>query len=322
MDFRTVIKIAPHRGEIRHSDRLMLIGSCFTDNIGARMRTAMMHADVNPLGTVYNPKSLHRIVDRIIDNRQVADDELFEAGGLWHHFDFHSEFSGTDRDSVKAGMNAAIASANAAIKSAQWVIITLGTAICYELADTGTVVNNCHKLPADRFVRRMASASEIAEILGNVADSIKAVNPQSRVMFTVSPIRHIGDGLDTNSLSKATLRVAIDAAVSLHPDFCSYFPSYEIMLDDLRDYRFYAADMVHPSEVAISYIWQLFAETYFDDKSLTAIDRCQRLSKRLAHRIMTDSPENLKFREGTRQMWEQLVNDYPYLNDFDQNFNI
>ena len=160
----------------------------------------------------------------------------------------------------------------------------------------------------------MAAVDEMAQVLEQMVQEFHHFNPSAQVIFTVSPIRHIADGLDVNSLSKASLRVAVNEVVTAHPDFVAYFPSYEIMMDDLRDYRFYATDMVHPSEVAIEYIWQMFQATYFDDRSAQAIARCERVSKRLAHRPMSSNREVVeRFNADTRTVVRNLVKEYPYL---------
>ena len=253
MDFRTTIKIDPLSEPIKHSDKLMLIGSCFSDSIGARFTAAMMAASVNPLGTLYNPMSIATAVERITRCRLVQPEELFEANGVWNCFDFHSAFSSATAEGALQRMNSAITAAHEHLKGCKYVFLTLGTAITYSL--NGVVVGNCHKLPAAQFERRMCTVGEVTDALEAAVKMLREVNMAVKVIFTVSPIRHIADGLSANSLSKSTLRVAVGEITAQMPD-CLYFPSYEIVIDDLRDYRFYAADMLHPSEVAVNYIWE------------------------------------------------------------------
>ena len=290
-----------------------MLGSCFSDNIGSKLRTAMMLVDVNPFGTLYNPLSIAAAVERIVENRPIAGMDLFQQSGVWNCFDFHSRYSMADKEATLQRMNKRIAAAHEHLQSSQVLVVTLGTAIVYKLRATGQVVANCHKVPQHQFERTMVHVGDITAALSQMLKRLKSFNPSLRVIFTVSPIRHIADGLDTNSLSKATLRVAVNEMMREF-DNVSYFPAFEIMTDDLRDYRFYAADMVHPSEVAIEYIWQMFQATYFDDRSTQAIARCERVSKRMSHRPMSQNAEVVqRFYADTRLVLQNLLKEYPYL---------
>lgn len=314
MDFRTTIH--PREGDhyMRHSDKMMLIGSCFSDNIGAKLRDAMVDVVVNPFGTIFNPLSIASSLFKIIDGEVIAGSDLFLANGVWSCYDFHSRFSMSNKDFALERMNRSIAEAREHLLRCKTLIVTLGTAVVYRRRDTGEVVSNCHKVPQHEFTRRLATVAEIADALTAVIERIHEFNPELRLLFTVSPIRHIADGLEMNSLSKAILRVAINDVVRRYNDFVGYFPAYEIVIDDLRDYRFYAADMVHPSEVAIGYVWQMFQATYFDDRSTQAIARCERVSKRLKHRPMSNNPDVVaRFNADTQAVIANLKKEYPYI---------
>ena len=312
MEFRTTIKVDRLNEPIGHADALMLIGSCFSDNIGARFADAMMDVMVNPLGTLYNPLSIASAVDRIVECRKVAPEELFLANGVWNCFDFHSRYSGVDADATLRAMNEAIEGAHEHLRRCRYVFLTLGTAFTY--SHGGRVVGNCHKLPAAQFVRRMCGVGEVAEALSAAIGALRAFNGKIRVVLTVSPIRHIADGLAANGLSKSTLRVAVGEVAERFADCCIYFPSYEIVNDDLRDYRFYASDMVHPSEVAVQYVWEVLREAYLDDAARMLADRCERMTKRLRHRPMSDNPEVVaRFRADTDAALARLVAEYPHL---------
>lgn len=314
MDFRTTIKTTENQGIMHHSDAMMLIGSCFSDNIGAKLTGAMMNVDVNPFGTIYNPMSISAAVERIVSGRVVEGHELFSANGVWNSYSFHSRYSLPDREAAINHMNSRIEAAHHHLAKCQTLVVTLGTAIVYRLKATGEVVANCHKVPQHEFSRKMESAEAITAVLNGMVETLHGYNPELRVVFTVSPIRHIADGLATNSLSKATLRVAVAAVCRAHKQCATYFPAYEIMLDDLRDYRFYATDMVHPSEVAVEYIWQAFQATYFDDHSAQAIARCERVTKRLRHRPMSANREVVdRFNTDTLTVVRNLVKEYPYI---------
>lgn len=316
MDFRTTIRTPDNMGIIRHDDAMMLLGSCFSDNIGGKLRSAMLNVDVNPFGTLYNPFSIAVSVDRIIDNTLERGIDLFSAGGVWNSYNFHSRFSLPDKEMALQRMNSRIASAHEHLKHCKALIVTLGTAVVYRLKDSGRVVANCHKVPQHNFLRTMATVEQVTEVLSGMVERLHDFNPELQVIFTVSPIRHIADGLEVNSLSKALLRVAVGGVNRVYKDFTGYFPAFEIMMDDLRDYRFYAADMVHPSDVAVEYIWQAFQATYFDDASCQAIARCERVMKRLLHRPMSSSREVVeRFNADTRTVVHNLVKEYPYLSE-------
>jgi len=314
MEFRTTLRMPESKGLLRHSDGVVMLGSCFSESVGGRMRDALMRVCVNPMGTLYNAGSIAASVRRLIAGTPVAGNELFMSGGLWSHFDFHSRFSLPDKDAALTRMNRAIADGHDQLKSCRLLAITLGSAIAYRDKESGAIVANCHKLPAHRFDRRMMSLDEVVGALRDIKEMMAAFNPQCHIVLTVSPIRHIADGLERNSLSKAVLRVAASEVAT--GEDVSYFPSYEIMMDDLRDYRFYAADMLHPSETAVEYIWQAFQATYLDDASAAAVARCERVSKRLRHRVMNAGAETAsRFANDTRTVVENLIKEYPYLSE-------
>lgn len=314
MEFRTTVKTGENRGWLHHSDKVLLLGSCFSDNIGTKMQGALIDATVNPMGTLYNPMSIASGAQRLIDCRAVAGQELFMQGGVWNSYDFHSRHSLPDKQATIDRMNQRIEQGHKVLRNAQLLTITLGSAIVYRLKTTGEVVANCHKVPQHEFERKMESVDDMARELDLMLEHLHEFNPQLHVILTVSPIRHIADGLDTNSLSKASLRVAINEAISGRREWCDYFPAYEIMLDDLRDYRFYSSDMVHPSDVAVEYIWQAFQATYLDDRSALAVARCERISKRLQHRPMSANREMVdRFNADTASVVRNLVKEYPYL---------
>jgi len=314
MEFRTTVKTGENRSWLHHSDNVVLLGSCFSDNIGSKMHGALMNATINPMGTLYNPMSIACGVKRLINCTPVAGQDLFLQGGVWNSFDFHSRHSLADKQATIDRMNQRIEQGHQALQSAQLLTITLGTAIVYRLKSTGEVVANCHKVPQHEFERKMATVATMVRELDSMLTQLHEFNPALKIILTVSPIRHIADGLDVNSLSKASLRVAIHDAMAGHSEYCDYFPAYEIMLDDLRDYRFYSSDMVHPSDVAVEYIWQAFQATYLDDRSALAVARCERTHKRLQHRPMSANRETVdRFNADTASVVRNLIKEYPYL---------
>lgn len=273
--FRTKVETRSDGLEISHRQKVVMLGSCFTDNIGQRMLNAGFQCLVNPLGTLYNPLSIHGVMQ--------ASPSL-----SWLH-------------SKVVDPAASLADLQRTLHTADVLIVTFGTAYVYSLKSTGEVVANCKKMPADLFDRRRVSFDEIADLwidfLTKPAEN-GGVDGSSipSVVFTVSPIRHLKDGLHENQLSKATLLMAIDHICHALPGRCHYFPAYEIMLDELRDYRFYADDMMHPSDLAVDYIWTRFCQTYMNAKTIDFIERFERLNRNLQHRPSdAESPEYIEF---------------------------
>lgn len=313
MKFRTELTISTtEKGMITHESKLLMLGSCFSDNIGKRFSDTLFDIVINPFGTIFNPASISRGVDILLNHKQLTASELFEHNGVWNSFSFYSRYSGVNKESVLNAMNQSITTGNEQIKSADVIFITLGTAYIY--IHNGEIVSNCHKLPNNQFERRILGVGEIVETLSTMITNIHSVNQHAKVIFTVSPIRHLADGLADNSLSKSTLRVAIAELVKLHPQLCSYFPAYEIVNDDLRDYRFYSSDMIHPNDMAIDYIWEKLSECYLDSKTTETMKRCSKLLKRINHKPMTDNEElRTKFLDETVIEIEKTVNQLPYM---------
>ncbi|MBQ3606573.1 MAG: GSCFA domain-containing protein [Muribaculaceae bacterium] len=314
-EFRTIVKPLRFRGTISHRQGVMMLGSCFSDNIGLRLRQACFDVDINPFGTLYNPASIACGIGAILKCRQYSIDDLFQEKGdnRWHSFSHHSEYSSVDSQLMLEKINQRVCEANKMLQRASTLIVTFGTAWVYKYAPTGKVVANCHKLPVSMFERSMMSIDEIVAMWKDVIADVKAINQSIQVIFTVSPIRHLRDGAHENQLSKSTLLLAINQLVREYEDVI-YFPAYEIMNDDLRDYRFYASDMTHPSEVAVDYIYDIFSQSFFDDDTISLAEKCVKLSKRLMHIPMSDDQDAVaRFVHSTNQLKTQLLQQYPFL---------
>ena len=251
MKLQTVVDIAPSKWKIGYEDKILLLGSCFSDEIGEQMKQRYLHVTCNPFGTLYNPLS----IAQALTMTEMPD--LVEHEGLWHAMSHHGSFSRADKGEAESAIRTSIETMQQALHEASVVIVTFGTAWVYEMKGEGLpvtgygVVGNCHKLPENCFTRRRLTVEEIVAAW----KPILAQYPDKHWLFTVSPIRHIRDGLHENQLSKATLLQAVE-------QLGDYYPSYEIMLDELRDYRFYADDLVHPSSLAVNYIWERFVDTF------------------------------------------------------------
>lgn len=314
MNFRTTISTSPQPGYLRHSQPILLLGSCFAENIGRKLQEKKFDIDLNPFGTLYNPYSIADAIDRIAKGQTVTPDELFEQNGAWHSFAYHSRFSHPDRSTALFEMNRRLQQAHERMKSVRHIFITFGTAYVYVLHETGQVVANCHKVKANRFDRRRLTVDEIVARWKECIARLDECAPDARILFTVSPIRHLSDGMHDNQLSKATLLLAIDR-ICQQFGHCSYFPSYEIVMDDLRDYRFYESDMAHPTATAVDYIDQIFEDTYFDEETRQIARRWEKIAAALQHRPLVPQSESYRtFLSNTLQQIQELKQRYPFLD--------
>ena len=314
MKLYTSVDIAPSPKKIAYNDKILLLGSCFADNIGTKFGEYYFQTTVNPYGTLYNPASIAKAISGI--GNGVSDIGLVEHNGLWHSLSHHGSFSRADKEDLVRACEQSKVQLREALQQASIMIITFGTAWVYEYEDK--VVANCHKLPANRFVRRRMTVDEIVEIW----QPILAAMPDKHWIFTVSPIRHVKDGLHENQISKAILLQAVDRLTAKQLDSpiggLSYFPSYEIMLDELRDYRFYAEDMVHPSAVAVDYIWQRFVDTYMTADTQNEMRTLHQLWRDRHHRFLhPDSPEAQQFAAHIKTRLQQLQPRYPWLESIE-----
>ena len=237
--------------KISHLSKSLLLGSCFAENIGCLMRENKFDCDVNPFGILYNPLSVSKALDDIIACKHYGPDDLFFHQECYHSYMHHGSFSATNREMVLDTINTRLSKASQRLAQTEVLIITFGTAWVYYLQSTREVVSNCHKMPAKTFVREKLTVNDIVETYSSLIAKLQQCSPNLRLLFTVSPIRHVKDGLHENQLSKATLLLAIDELTRKFPEQVSYFPAYEIVMDELRDYRFYADDMGQPSALAI-----------------------------------------------------------------------
>lgn len=285
MRFRTEIDTSRGTFEITHADRLLMLGSCFTDSVGSRLETDGFTVTRNPFGPLYNPLSIASVLKMIFDDRRYTPAELtVDDAGISHCLDFASRWQSADADALCADLNAGLDGLAEAYREATVVMLTFGSSFGYYVKDSASdyPVGNCHKFPAAYFERRPISLGDIIDRWRPLTERIIADG--KHILLTVSPIRHLADGLHGNQLSKARLLLACEALA----DVADYFPSYEIMLDDLRDYRFYAADMKHPSDVAVDYIYQRFANTYFDERTIAEAMSRRAATLRAAHRQIID----------------------------------
>lgn len=302
MNFTTPIHIPAADKPIAYTDHILLLGSCFADNIAAKLAEYYFQITANPFGTLYNPLS----IAQALSLQQVP--KLVEWGGLYHSMYHHGAFSSPDRLQTGQNIRQSIDCLQRAFAEASVVIITFGTAWVYE--QDGVVVANCHKIPADRFTRRRLSVEEIV----SAWQPVLSAHSDKHFIFTVSPIRHIKDGLHENQLSKATLLLAIAQLAEDQSVLVDYFPSYEILIDELRDYRFYADDMLHPSSVAVNYIWERFVSTYMSAATQQEMHPLHQLYLDRHHTLLhPDSPASRIFLSRFEQNLTALRSRYPWI---------
>ncbi|MBK3519449.1 GSCFA domain-containing protein [Carboxylicivirga marina] len=292
--FRTEVFIDDSKQPLKYDSNLMFIGSCFASNIGQYFTDNCLNTLVNPFGVLYNPFSIANSIERLLEERSFTEDEILYANGMYHTFFHHSQFSRIDKHAFLEAANTSFHQSVEYIKKADVVLFTFGTSWVYEHLGTQTVVSNCHKYPASDFNRYMLSVDEIVERYEQLLASIRKVNNSVRFIFTVSPVRHWKDGAHGNQLSKSTLLLAIDKLTNTI-EGARYFPAYELLLDDLRDYRFFADDMLHPSAKAIEYIREKFISSQYADEDIAVLKRLAKLVQASNHRpfnVATDEHQS------------------------------
>ena len=293
MEFRTEIDIAPWSEPIGYDTHIVCLGSCFASNIAQRLQRHKFHVVDSPTGILFNPASIARAVDMMMratqGERVVREELMVNLEGRVVNYDMHSSISGATPEQAAEVMQQRLDYGGKALSGSDLTIITLGTAWCYEHRDMGVVVANCHKQPAKLFNRRLLSVAEVVEALTNIVESVNG-----RVLFSVSPVRHIGEGMEDNALSKAILRVAVSEVCAGYGKGVDYFPSYEIMMDDLRDYRFYDSDMVHPSPLAVDYIADKFFSAALTNEAKSLMQRVQKVVSAAEHRPFDPASEAYK----------------------------
>jgi hypothetical protein len=284
-EFRTVVKLDAYAPLIGVNSRVMLMGSCFAENIGDAFHRNRLPVLVNPTGIVYNPFSIARSLELLINNEEILREDLTSQDERWHSFDFHGRFSDVDPDQALRKMNHSLKQGRAFLKEASYLMLTLGTANVYERRDNGQVVANCHKFPNAFFVRRLLDYRQIVDQWQVLIDQLSDFNPNLNVVFTVSPVRHWKDGAHGNQVSKSVLFLAIDE-LGRRFDQVSYFPSYEIIMDELRDYRFYDESMLHPSAQAVRYVWSCFEKALLSPEAREYIRQTTKIASAREHRLL------------------------------------
>jgi len=314
MNFRTNIPPVPVAFNLTHSDKLLVMGSCFAEHTGVRLRESGFKVALNPYGVLYNPLSMEKALRRLMTDNPFTASELMAYNGLYHSFNHHGSFSNADAGKALSHINAAYASTVQALKQASCLMLTFGTAWIYRLSDTGAVVANCHKLPANCFLRQRLTVDDIIDPYTALFDDLLVEHPGLKIVLTVSPIRHVKDGLHANNLSKALLLLASEALSERFPNVL-YYPAYELLMDDLRDYRFYTDDMLHPSTQALSYVWEHFSDTFFNKQTKEVAKQVQQVRKAMEHRpFQPEEAAYYRFAQKNLAAIEGLLLSAPGLN--------
>ncbi|GAB6011687.1 GSCFA domain-containing protein [Viscerimonas tarda] len=312
MEFRTKIELEKSKLTINHQSKLMLFGSCFASAVGKLLQDNKFDVNVNPFGMLYNPASIAMSLHRIQDGKLFSEDELVYHNDLFHSFFHHGDFSDADKGACLAKLNESLKTASEDLHHADTLLITFGTSYVFKQRASNSIVSNCHKFPATDFERYRLTVSDIVADWSSLIQKLREDNPALNVLFTVSPIRHWKDGAHDNQLSKAILLLAIDE-IQKQFENCYYFPSYELVLDDLRDYRFYAEDMVHPNALAEAYIWEAFAKAFFDSDTAQVIKAWSNLKQAINHRPFNPGTAvHQQFLRQTLLKFNSFQQKYPY----------
>jgi hypothetical protein len=316
MNFTTKISIPKNDNPIDYNAEIVSLGSCFAENMAKKFDYFKFVNTCNPFGILFHPLAIEKLIDFAVSEKQFGEEDVFFHNERWHSFDAHSDLSNSSQSALIANLNAIVIATKLQLQAASHIIITYGTSWVYRNTATNQIVANCHKVPQAAFSKEILSVETIEKSIQNTLDLIQKINPNVNFTFTVSPVRHLKDGFVENQLSKAHLITAIHKVLQFTPSGAegAYFPSYEILMDELRDYRFYAEDMIHPNQIAIDYIWQRFSQTTISEESLLAMKEVETIQKGLAHRPFNpNSDQHKKFLDSLNQKITFLREKIPHL---------
>jgi len=315
MNLHTYIPLSKEtRHPIDYNSKLFLLGSCFSENIGNKLDYFKFQSAQNPIGILFHPKAIETLVTNAINKKEYSEEDAFLLNERYHSFDVHSHLSDGSKEVLLENLNQAIQQTKKQIYESTHIIITLGTAWVYRHIESDTIVANCHKVPQKKFLKELLSIEEISESIESIIALIRDINPNTNFIFTVSPVRHLKDGFVENQQSKAHLISAIHQVVEPRKQIF-YFPSYELMMDELRDYRFYAEDMIHPNQTAIHYIWEKFTECWISQGAIPTMKQISSIQKRLQHKSFNpDSEGHQKFLENVSTDIQKLQQQFPHMS--------
>jgi len=306
--------IKESRNLINYNSKIVLLGSCFSENIGNQLDYYKFQTTQNPFGILFHPIAIENLITNAINEKKYTENDVFFNNEQYHSFDTHSSLSANNERDFLDNLNSSIKSTRKTLEEASHIIITLGTSWVYRYIESDQIVANCHKVPQKKFLKEILSVDTISESLENIILLIKSINKNASILFTVSPVRHIKDGFIENSQSKSHLITAIHQVIDKRK-YNYYFPSYEIMMDELRDYRFYAEDMIHPNKTTINYIWEKFMSTWFDVSTNSTMKEIDIIQKGMLHKPFNpNSEKHLQFLENLEQKKLKIMREYSFMS--------
>lgn len=314
MQFTTPIPIHKSNFQIDYNSKIVSLGSCFAVNIGEKFQYYKFQNTINPFGILFHPLALEKIISKAILREEFTEEDIFFHNERWHSFDVHSDLSVSDKEDFLKRLNSNLKNFRNDLIESSHIIITLGTSWVYRKIETDKVVANCHKVSQNQFKKELLSVEVIKNSLEKIIEIIATVNSGAKIIFTISPVRHIKDGFVENQWSKANLISATQQIINQKSEIINYFPSYEIMMDELRDYRFYAEDMIHPSQTAIDYIWKKFSESWISEEAFATMQEIENIQKGLNHRPFNEkSEQHLSFLGKLQQRITVLERQFPFI---------
>lgn len=314
MKLQTIVPIEKSDSLLDYQSKILLLGSCFVENIGKKLEYFKFRTTQNPFGILFHPLAIENLIGRAVGNQTYQREEVFERDGIWQCFDSHSDLNASSEPVLLDNLNNGLHETFLALKDASHIVLTFGTAWVYRHNSTQKIVTNCHKIPQKNFSKELLSMEMIESSLKNMLELVQSANKKAQIIFTISPVRHLKDGFVENQQSKAHLISAVQEVTSNFPLQTTYFPSYEIMMDELRDYRFYEKDMVHPNELAVDYIWEKFKSVWLSQECYPLMEEVETIQKGISHRPFNpDSEAHRQFKKSLRQKITYLEEKYPFM---------
>lgn len=315
MKFSTEVPIPIIENKITYDSKIVSIGSCFAENISQKLSYFQFQNSVNPTGILFHVNAIKQLLDRIVNNRIFTEKDVFYFNEVWSSFECHSSMNQLSKEKKISVLNKNLELFNSQLQQATHFILTLGTAWVYESIETGKIVANCHKVPQKMFRKKLLSIDEIENNLIEIQNLIKKIAPTIQMIYTISPVRHIKDGFTENQRSKAHLIVALQQFLEKNPKTNYYFPAYEILIDELRDYRFYTEDLIHPTNIAINFIWEKFKNACIEPSIYEDMKKIEKLQNALSHKPFNPhSTAFEKFKNTIEKNKNEIIEKYPFMN--------
>lgn len=316
MDFTTVVPVLEREDKITYNHKILALGSCFADNMSAVFKRYQFQQISNPFGIVFHPLAIEKLIQFAVQGYVFTEKDVFENQQIWSCYAVHSCCNQLEKDDLIDYLNAKTCLLKEYLDQANFIVFTFGTAYVYEHISSGEIVANCHKVVQKEFAKKLLTYQQIFDSYQRIINLVRSVNKTAQLVFTISPVRHIKDGVVNNQRSKSLLHAALqDVLERQEQSKVSYFPSYEILMDELRDYRFYQSDLLHPSEMALEYIWERFKEAYIATEAYEVMNKVQRVQSGLNHRPFNPTATaHLAFLDGLIEQIDFLLERYPFMN--------